>query len=77
MIDLEDRCWPSACRPWRATAPRLAPCDGYHGTMTKASPNEPGVPLLAVHGQRATLTLNRPAHHNRLQVEDLLTLQRH
>ncbi|MBL8352215.1 MAG: enoyl-CoA hydratase/isomerase family protein [Burkholderiaceae bacterium] len=37
----------------------------------------PGLPQLALHDGRATLTLNRPAHHNRLHVEDLLTLQRH
>ncbi|MBP6903246.1 MAG: enoyl-CoA hydratase/isomerase family protein [Burkholderiaceae bacterium] len=43
--------------------------------MTPA--NDPGPPRLAVHGQRATLTLNRPEHHNRLQVEDLLVLQQH
>jgi enoyl-CoA hydratase/carnithine racemase len=30
-----------------------------------------------VHDGRATLTLNRPAHHNRLHVDDLLALQRH
>jgi len=37
----------------------------------------PGTPLLTLHDGRATLTLNRPAHHNRLHVEDLLALQRH
>ena len=37
----------------------------------------PGPPLLQLHDGRATLTLNRPAHHNRLHVEDLLALQRH
>jgi len=37
----------------------------------------PGLPLLHLHDGRATLTLNRPAHHNRLHVEDLLALQRH
>lgn len=37
----------------------------------------PGTPRLALHDGRATLTLNRPAHHNRLHVEDLLALQRH
>ena len=36
-----------------------------------------GPPLLQVHDGRATLTLNRPAHHNRLHVDDLLALQRH
>jgi enoyl-CoA hydratase/carnithine racemase len=36
-----------------------------------------GPPLLALHGGRATITLNRPAHHNRLHVDDLLVLQRH
>ena len=36
----------------------------------------PGLPQLALHDGRATITLNRPAHHNRLHVEDLLTLQR-
>jgi enoyl-CoA hydratase/carnithine racemase len=37
----------------------------------------PGPPLLQIDDGRATLTLNRPAHHNRLHVEDLLALQRH
>ncbi len=37
----------------------------------------PGPPLLQLHDGRATLTLNRPAHHNRLHLEDLLALQRH
>jgi enoyl-CoA hydratase len=37
----------------------------------------PGLPQLHLHEGRATITLNRPAHHNRLHVEDLLTLQRH
>lgn len=37
----------------------------------------PGLPQLTLHDGRAVLTLNRPAHHNRLHVEDLLALQRH
>ena len=37
----------------------------------------PGSPVLAVHGSRATITLNRPEHHNRMHVEDLLVLQQH
>lgn len=37
----------------------------------------PGLPILHVADGRATLTLNRPAHHNRLHVEDLLALQEH
>ena len=36
-----------------------------------------GPPLLHLQDGRATLTLNRPAHHNRLHVDDLLALQRH
>lgn len=36
-----------------------------------------GPPLLTLHDGRATLTLNRPAHHNRLHVQDLLALLRH
>ena len=36
-----------------------------------------GPPLLHLQDGRATLTLNRPAHHNRLHVEDLLALQQH
>jgi enoyl-CoA hydratase/carnithine racemase len=43
----------------------------------QASTAPAGTPLLALHDGRATITLNRPAHHNRLHVEDLLTLQRH
>lgn len=37
----------------------------------------PGTPLLSLVDGRATLTLNRPAHHNRLHAEDLLALQTH
>lgn len=36
-----------------------------------------GLPLLHVHDACATLTLNRPAHHNRLHVEDLQALGQH
>lgn len=36
-----------------------------------------GPPRLAVDGPRATVTLARPAHHNRLHREDLHALQRH
>ena len=42
-----------------------------------AAAGTPGTPLLSLHAGRATLTLNRPAQHNRLHVEDLRTLQRH
>lgn len=34
----------------------------------------PSAPVLALHGHVATLTLNRPAHRNRLEEEDLRTL---
>ena len=34
-------------------------------------------PLLNLHQGRATISLNRPAHHNRLHVQDLLVLQQH
>jgi enoyl-CoA hydratase/carnithine racemase len=37
----------------------------------------PGPPQLALHSGRATITLNRPEHHNRLHGEDLLALQHH
>jgi len=37
----------------------------------------PGPPILHVTDGRATLTLNRPAHHNRLHVEDLQALLGH
>lgn len=37
----------------------------------------PGPPVLHIDGGHATITLNRPAHHNRLQVDDLLVLQQH
>jgi enoyl-CoA hydratase len=40
-------------------------------------PTPPGPPLLTRHGGRATITLNRPAQHNRLEVADLLALQHH
>ncbi|GCL66010.1 enoyl-CoA hydratase/isomerase family protein [Pseudaquabacterium pictum] len=36
-----------------------------------------GPPQLQLQDGRATLTLNRPAHHNRLHVADLLALQQH
>ncbi len=37
----------------------------------------PGPPVLHLHDGRATISLNRPAHHNRLHADDLLALQRH
>lgn len=40
-------------------------------------PASPGTPQLTLHDGRATLTLCRPAQHNRLHVEDLLVLQQH
>ncbi len=42
-----------------------------------AAPTAAGTPLLSLQNGRATITLNRPAQHNRLHVEDLLALQRH
>lgn len=48
---------------------------GYCEPMTTTTPS--GLPELTLHDGRATLTLNRPAHHNRLHVGDLLALQRH
>ena len=36
-----------------------------------------GRPVLKLHAGRATLTLNRPAQHNRLHRADLLALQQH
>ena len=44
--------------------------------MTTASAPA-GPPVLQLQQGRASITLNRPAHHNRLHVEDLLALQRH
>ena len=43
----------------------------------QATPPPAGPPLLHQQGGRATITLNRPAQHNRLHGEDLLTLQQH
>lgn len=40
-------------------------------------PTLPGPPRLAIADGCATITLNRPAHHNRLHREDLLALQAH
>lgn len=37
----------------------------------------PGLPSLHLHEDHARIELNRPEHHNRLHVEDLLALQRH
>ena len=53
--------------------------DTRHMIGLTAPPATPasGTPLLQVSGGCATLTLNRPAHHNRLHVEDLLMLQQH
>lgn len=48
------------------------PTDPSGATNAVASP-----PLLAVQGSVATITLNRPAHRNRLENEDLHTLLRH
>ncbi len=45
--------------------------------MTDHAPSAARTPLLFVANGRATITLNRPAHHNRLHVEDLQTLQEH
>ena len=45
--------------------------------MRDATAPEAGVPRLAIVDGRATLTLNRPAHHNRLHVEDLHALGDH
>lgn len=45
--------------------------------MTSASLATPSTPLLSIDGGVATLTLNRPAHRNRLQDEDLHTLLAH
>ena len=42
-----------------------------------ALPPTPGPPLLHLQDGRATITFNRPVQHNRLHVEDLLTLQQH
>jgi enoyl-CoA hydratase len=39
--------------------------------------SRPGLPLLSVDDGRATLTLNRPAHHNRLHPEDLRAMLEH
>lgn len=41
-----------------------------------ASPASPSTPLYSVTGPVATITLNRPAHRNRLEDEDLHTLLR-
>ncbi len=49
--------------------------------MNDATPSQTpaaaSTPLLHIAQGCATLTLNRPAHHNRLQVEDLLALRQH
>lgn len=47
------------------------------GTAAPAELAHAGPPRLTVHEGRATITLGRPEHHNRLHVEDLLTLQQH
>jgi enoyl-CoA hydratase/carnithine racemase len=46
-------------------------------TMTSPPQGAPSPPLLSVNGEIATLTLNRPAHRNRLEDEDLRTLLSH
>lgn len=40
-------------------------------------PSTPGLPRLSLAEGRATITLNRPQHHNRLHPEDLQALQQH
>lgn len=45
--------------------------------MHHPTPSPAGTPLLHIEGGVATITLNRPAHHNRLHVEDLKALQQH
>ena len=46
-------------------------------TMLPPTLSPAGTPLLHIAHARATITLNRPAHHNRLHVEDLQSLQQH
>ena len=46
-----------------------------HADASPADPPSP--PLLHLHGGQATITLNRPAHHNRLPLGDLRVLQQH
>ena len=53
------------------------PSTPAHAAPTACAPTACGTPLLSLHNGRATITLNRPAQHNRLHVEDLLALQRH
>jgi len=45
--------------------------------MDASDPLPSGPPVLQLADGRATITLQRPAHHNRLHVEDLLALQGH
>ena len=42
--------------------------------MTDLQAREPSAPVLSVEAGVATLTLNRPAHRNRLEAGDLLSL---
>ena len=42
--------------------------------MTKIPPGEPRPPILTVDGARATIRLNRPRHHNRIETGDIATL---
>ena len=39
-----------------------------------AAHDEATTPIYEVHGPRATIRLNRPRHHNRLEPEDLTAL---
>src|SRR5689334_15470518 len=43
-------------------------------TSMTANKDEGSTPIYEVHGTRATIRLNRPRHHNRLQPEDLVEL---
>lgn len=45
--------------------------------MPATTATHPSPPLLAIEGPVATVTLNRPAHRNRLEEEDLHVLLRH
>lgn len=50
---------------------------GFRSTHTATMPTDHTPPRLDHHGAWATLTLNRPAHRNRLERDDLAVLMQH
>jgi len=74
LVDVDSPCSPRRWNRWQRCARAGGALPARHAAMTpSASP-----PLLALGADgRATITLHRPRHLNRLHREDLLALQDH